>query len=177
MRAHRAAVEGVAPIVLALLDERHREASIRELTPNDSSARASAHDDDLALDVLVGPFLCAMDLLEPTWRLERADDIQLAAHHAIDALLVEVDELVDEPDESKRRFQDRVVFPDQDQLVLFGRREPIERTARPRDGSRSERYLAGHPRSRHRGVKGAHDLMGTGESGFVGRGESYASRE
>ena len=55
MRADGAAVERVAAVVLALLDEDDGVAALGELAADDRAAGARAHDDHVALDVGLGP--------------------------------------------------------------------------------------------------------------------------
>ena len=55
MRADGAAVEGIAPVVLALLDEDDRVPPVGQLVADDGAACACPDDDDLALDRVVGP--------------------------------------------------------------------------------------------------------------------------
>ena len=167
MGAHRAAVERISPMVLALLDEDDRVPAIRQLTPDHGSPGSRAHHDDIAVDVALGPLVGAMDLLHPARLLQVPNDVELSAHLSVDVASVEVHEPVDERDERQRSFEDRVDLPPAEKIFLFVRRELMERSARPRDGRNIERSLSGAPRTHQRRVKLPNDFEGPCERGFI----------
>ena len=106
-------------MVLPLFEEHDGVAAIGQLPADDTAARPRPHDDDVALEVALGPGVRAMHLLEPARLLERRHDVELAAHRFVDVVPVEVDELVDEPEQIEGRLEHRVRLPADDELLLL----------------------------------------------------------
>ena len=164
-------------MVLAFLEEDDREPFLGELAPHDAAARAGADDDDVALELPALPLARGVHLREPARLLERLDDIELAAHLAVDLAAIEVHELVEQRDEGERRFEDRIALPADEKLFLLGGVERVKGLSRVRDGRHVDRAERGLYRREDRRVELAQDFERALERRLVGRGDLRRARD
>jgi hypothetical protein len=176
--AKHAAVEGVAGVVLALLDEDDGVAALRELAAHDGAAGAGADDDDVALDHVVAlPGGGAVDLREVAGALEVLDGLEAAALRLVDVLLVEVGELEEGREAVHGSAQDGGAVPGAQEGLLAGGVELVEGAAGREHRGAVEEAHGGAEGHQGRGVEDADDVLGAEDGALVRGGDLRGAGE